>query len=114
MRTVWSQSLSCWKLATGGRAMKTNTNGHRMTRRRWTSASRVKRDSLLNTIGCQFDDNRDDWLRHDSRRSHRYCVVEGRCLKGRCERNPVSAKHRDMVKSTTVCGGIVKKLQYFE
>ncbi|GFW94887.1 hypothetical protein TNCV_3397671 [Trichonephila clavipes] len=46
---------------------------------------------------CQSDGNHDDWLRHHYRRFHRCCGVKGRRLKSRCDRNPASAKHREMV-----------------
>ncbi|GFV40594.1 hypothetical protein TNCV_402641 [Trichonephila clavipes] len=65
----------------------------RATWRRWSSASRVKRDFHRRTI-C--DGNHDDWLRCHSEDS----ASQVRCLKGRCERNPTSAKGREMVEGT--------------
>ncbi|GFV44211.1 hypothetical protein TNCV_1825781 [Trichonephila clavipes] len=72
------------------------------TRRRWQSASRVKRDSSLNTMQRQPYGNHGYQLQHPSRRFRRRCGVKGRCLKCRCERNVASAKCREMVEVATM------------
>ncbi|GFY28691.1 hypothetical protein TNCV_3440581 [Trichonephila clavipes] len=89
------------------------------TRRRWSSTSRVKRDSLLNTMRYQSDYNQDHRRRHNLRRFRQCCGVKGRSLKGRCESNLVSAKLREMgegatgdVPSKRAFGFLEKKLEF--
>ncbi|GFT58434.1 diuretic hormone receptor [Trichonephila clavipes] len=74
------------------------------TQRRWSSDSKAKRDSSLNTMRFQSDNNPDDLMRHHFRRFHRCFGVKDRRLKSLCERDPASAKCCEMVEGTT--GGV--------
>ncbi|GFX85682.1 hypothetical protein TNCV_2470841 [Trichonephila clavipes] len=67
---------------------------------RWSSASRVKRDSLLNTMRCQSDGNNNHRLRHHSRRFRRCFGVKSRRLKHHCECNLASDKRHEIVGGT--------------
>ncbi|GFX61331.1 hypothetical protein TNCV_4893751 [Trichonephila clavipes] len=74
----------------------------RLTRRRWSAASRVKRDSSLYTIRCQSDNNH-DYCDTTLDNSTDFAESKAAGLKGRCERNSASAKLREMVEGTTGC-----------
>ncbi|GFX08790.1 hypothetical protein TNCV_4228101 [Trichonephila clavipes] len=72
-----------------------------LTRKRWSSASIVKRDSSLITMRNQSEVNHDNRLRHHSRRFRRCWGVKGSHLQCRCKGNPDSAKRREIGKGIT-------------
>ncbi|GFT58340.1 hypothetical protein TNCV_2118491 [Trichonephila clavipes] len=85
-----------------------------LTQRRWSSASRLKRDLSLNTMRYQSKGNHDDWLRHHSGRFCQCCWVKCRRLKGRCESNPTSVKLLEMMEGATgACRTIIQSCVAF-
>ncbi|GFX62119.1 hypothetical protein TNCV_2228451 [Trichonephila clavipes] len=66
-----------------------------------SASSRVKRDSLQNTMRYHSDSSHDNLMRQHTRRLRRCCGIKDRRLKVRSKQNFASAKRCERVKVTT-------------